>query len=393
MRPAKIRLVARAARFTLLAGALCLLAQSGPSRDDYRAAYESWRAADPGLERDAGTAGEALAPRTAKAADAAAAYSAAHIAFLRDLSDRQAESLQWLRETEVQPLPELSPTPDLIRFANREIGAVSASAAVFAKDSDRALQQLRLAFETEQAALEALRAAVTDRQKANEKATQAAMAAEQARGKALEQYPFPASALAQSASLMRQEAAAWAAYYPALAEASRLAPTSLAPPVSGPPVSGPPVSSVPASNGQDSNLQSQAARAVASADPPRAPSITPLPLSRYVGVWGFQAGSKFFGSEPEFVDVAVHEENGHATGTFYARFKLPPGTGDPVVRFSFSGDFAATRIQTFALETGDGVKGTIDLIPGGPFNVLEVNFNTEVRAGKIHQGDVLLVKQ
>jgi hypothetical protein len=388
MRPAKIRLVARAARFTLLAGALCLLAQSGPSRDDYRAAYESWRAADPGLERDAGTAGEALAPRTAKAADAAAAYGAAHIAFLRDLSDRQAESLQWLRETEVQPLPDLSPTPDLIRFTNREISAVSASAAVFAKDSDRALQQLRLAFETEQAALEALRTAVTDRQKANEKATQAALAAEQARGKALEQYPFPASALAQSASLMRQEAAAWAAYYPALAEASRLAATTPAPPVSSPPVS-----SIPASNVQDSNLQSQAARVAASADPPRAPSITPLPLSRYVGVWGFQAGSKFFGSEPEFVDVAVHEENGHATGTFYARFKLPPGTGDPVVRFSFSGDFTATRNQTFALETGDGVKGTIDLIPGGPFNVLEVNFNTEVKAGKIHQGDVLLVKQ
>ncbi len=94
------------------------------------------------------------------------------------------------------------------------------------------------------------------------------------------------------------------------------------------------------------------------------------------------------------MDVAVHEENGHATGTLYARFKLPPGsTGDGVLRFSFSGDFTATRNQSFALETSDGVKGTIDLIPGGPFNVLEVNFNTEVKAGKIHQGDVLLVKQ
>jgi len=375
MRPAKIRLVARVARFTLLGGALCLLAQSGP-RDAYRAAYKSWREADPALERDAGTAGEALAPRAAKAADAAAAYGAARIAFLRDLSGRQSESLQWLREAEVQPLPDLSPAPDLIRFTNREISGVSTSVAVFAKDPDRAIQQLRQAFEREQAALEALRTAVTDRQKAEDKANKAAMAAEQARGKALEQYPFVASALAQSATLMTQEAAAWAAYYPALAEASRLALTTPAPPVQSAPVAG------------------DLSRAVEPAEPPRPPSITPLPLSRYVGVWAYQAGSKFFGPEPEFVDVAVHEENGHASGTFYARFKLPPGSkDDPVLRFTFAGDFTATRIQTFPLETGDDVKGTIDLIPGGPFNVLEVNFNTEVKPGKIHQGDVLMVKQ
>jgi hypothetical protein len=90
----------------------------------------------------------------------------------------------------------------------------------------------------------------------------------------------------------------------------------------------------------------------------------------------------------------VHEENGHAMGTVYARFKLPKGsTGDPVLRFNFSGDFRATRNQTFALETSEGAKGTIDLIPAGPFNVLEVNFETEVKPGKIHQGDMLLVKQ
>jgi hypothetical protein len=375
MKTAKTRLVARVARFTLLGGALCLLAQSGP-RAAYRSAYKSWREADPGLERDAGTAGEALAPRAAKAADAAAAYGAARFAFLQDLSDRQAESLQWLRGAEVQLQPDLSPAQELIRFTNREISGVSTSVGVFAKDPDRAIQQLRQAFEREQTALEALRAAVTDRQKAEDKTNKAAMAAEQVRAKALEQYPFVASALAQSATLMRQESAAWAAYYPVLAESSRSALTSPAPPVSSVPVSSDPT------------------RAVASVELPRTPSITPLPLSRYVGVWAYQAGSKFFGPEPEFVDVAVHEENGHASGTFYARFKLPPGSkDDPVLRFTFSGDFTPTRIQTFPLETGDDVKGTIDLIPGGPFNVLEVNFNTEVKAGKIHQGDVLMVKQ
>jgi len=142
-------------------------------------------------------------------------------------------------------------------------------------------------------------------------------------------------------------------------------------------------------------FEKSAARVIASADPaPRGPSVTPLPLSRYVGTWSYQAGSPFHGPEPEMVDVIVHEENGHATGTFSARFKLPPGSAeDPVLRFSFSGELRATRYQTFALETGDGAKGTIELIPGGPFNVLEVNFETEVKAGKIHQGDLLLVKQ
>ena len=100
------------------------------------------------------------------------------------------------------------------------------------------------------------------------------------------------------------------------------------------------------------------------------------------------------GPEPEVVDVTVQEENGHATGTFSARFKLPPGSAaDAALRFQFSGDLSATRNQRFTLQTSDGAMGSIDLIPGGPFNVLEVNFTTDAKAGKINQGDVLLVKQ
>jgi hypothetical protein len=370
----------RAGAVALIAGVLCLFAQSGPSRDGYRAAYKSWRELDPGLERDAGTAGAALAPRTAKAADAAAAYGAARIGFLHDMSDRQAENLNWLRDIDLQPLPDLAPAPDLIRFANRELNVVSAIASTFANDSSKTIQQLRQTLQREQDAIEAVRTAIGDRQAAEEKATKASLTAEQARGKALEQYPFLASALAQSESLMKQEAAAWTAYYPALAEAAR------------PPA--PAVSSV--SDEQSSNLQNQA-RAITSAPSPaavRPPSITTLPLSRYVGVWGYQAGGLFLGTQPEFVDVAVHEENGHATGTFYARFKMPAGSSlDPVLRFTFSGDFTPDRNQTFKLETGDGVMGTIELIPAGPFNVLEVNFNTDAKPGKVEHGDMMLVKQ
>jgi len=355
---------------------LCLLAQSttpagsGASREGYRAAYKSWRETDPGLERDAGTAGQALTPRTAKAAEAAAAYGASRTAFLRDLAAREAQNLQRLQGAEIQPLPTLAPAPDLLRFADREIGTARASASIFANDPDRAIQQLRQAFERERLALNAVRTAIGDRQKAEEQATKAALTAETARAKALEQYSFLASALTQSADLMNQETAAWAAYYPALAEASRSAP-----PASPTPVSGGPVSSVAPSA-------------------PRPPPIAPLPLSRYVGVWAFQKGGAFHGPEPESVEVAVHEEDGHASGTLSARFKVPPGSAaDPVLRFQFSGDFRATRNQTFALQTSDGAMGTIDLIPGGPFNVLEVNFATDAKAGKINQGDVLLVKQ
>ncbi len=139
---------------------------------------------------DAGTAGEALDPRTAKAADAAAAFGTARGAFLRDLSERQAHNLQWLVENEVQPLPDLSPAPDLIRFTDREIAIVGTSVSTFANVPDRAIQQLRQAYQREQAALAAFRAAVTDRQRAEERATQAALAAEQARGKAWSNIHF-----------------------------------------------------------------------------------------------------------------------------------------------------------------------------------------------------------
>jgi hypothetical protein len=123
----------RASLAIFITGTLCLLAQStapsGPtsSREGYRAAYKSWREADPGLERDAGKAGEPLAPRAAKVAEEAAAFGVSRSAFLRDLAEREAQNLRWLQEAEVQPLPDLAPAPDLLRFADREIKNASAA--------------------------------------------------------------------------------------------------------------------------------------------------------------------------------------------------------------------------------------------------------------------------
>jgi hypothetical protein len=392
----------RAAPRALVAGALCLLAQSGPGlpRDEYRAAYRSWRETDPRLELDARAVGDALSPRTEKAAAAAAAYGGARVAFLQAVAGQHAQNLQWLREAGAQSLPDLAPATDLIRFTDREIDADSASVAAFANDPDPAIQQVRQASQRELAALQELKAAIAARHTTEEEAATAAMAVEPARAEVVAQYPLLVSTLGQSADLMKQEAAVWAAYYPALAEASRMAVAPSPASISSEPSSSPNIQNpnIPSPNILSPNISSDPARAIAapepSSAPPRAPSITPLPLSRYVGVWGFQAGDPFHGTEPESVDVSVREENGRAIGTLYAHFKLPPKSGDdPVLRFEFSGDFRATRNQTFALVTSDGVKGTIELIPGGPFNMLEVNFETEVKPGSVHQGDMLLVKQ
>lgn len=349
----------------LALAALCVLGQSAPN--SYRNLYRTWRDADPNLEADAATApADALASRADKAAPLASAYAAAHAAALKAAADQQMQNLEWLSANVVQPLPDLASGPDEIRFANRESNAVSGSMATFANDPDRAIQQLRQAYQREQAALESLKASIISRQQTEEKAVAAAGAVEQARGRALQTYTFLTSNLSQSADAMNQEFLALASYYSKLAEAAK------APPEPAP-----------------------AAPASASVAP-RPASPTPVPLARYVGLWSYRPGpgAQYFGSEPETVDFTVHEANGHATGTFYARFKLGPGsTGDPVLRFEFSGDFKPSLKQSFQLTTAEGASGTVELTPGIAFNELEVNFTTDARPGKVSQADMILLKQ
>lgn len=361
-----------------MAGTLCLTAQT--ARDDYREAYRAWRQADPEIESDAGSAGSALAARTEKAVGLAAIYYKLHSAMLHRLADEQASSLQWLRDNAPQPLPDLAPAMDEIGFANRESSTIAASAATVANDPDRAIQRLRQAFQREQTALDSLKAAIVERQQSEDNAIQAVSAAEQAWATALSESTFVSSALTQTAGSMDQEASAWAAYYPKLAQAAEAA---VAPPEPATDPAGAVSAPAPPAPGPD-ELEPA---------PPRA-SITPLPLSRYVGVWSYQAGGEFHGPEPVTVDVTVHEDNGHATGTLSGRFKqASPGGPEAVVRFEFSGDFRATRNQTFALQTSEGAMGKIDLIPGGPLNVIEVSFEIQGGSGPINQGDMLLVKQ
>src|SRR5207245_1342989 len=121
-----------------------------------------------------------------------------------------------------------------------------------------------------------------------------------------------AEGLKQNAAQTGRETAAWAGYYQKLADGAQgLAVTPPAPA---------PSPSVP------------------DAPSPRAapkPSITPVPLLRYTGAWVFPpVNGLFHGPQPEFIDLVVHEDAGHASGTLFARFKLPPGSpGDPELRF------------------------------------------------------------
>ncbi len=361
----------RTAAFAV-AGAICLFAQS--SREDYRAAYRTWREAEPTLELDAPTAGEALAARASRAAADQAKYGAAHSAFLRQLAGGYSPSVLSL-QTAFPPIPPgPAPAPQFLRLITAETSSLNINISALAKDSDPVIRPLQQALDRERSALAALNSAIEDRQKAEDKATQTVTVMEQDRSNAAQQYQNVLASIGASADSVDRETAAWAAYYQKLAEGARAVAPSAAPPAAAPVLS--------------STLNP-------TAPPLRTAPITPLPLARYTGAWNYStAGGMFHGAEPEFVDLTVRAENGKATGTFYARFKLPPGsTGDPLVRFDFSGDLRPTRIQTFPLETSDGAKGSVELIPGNAFNLLEVNFEMEIRPGKLHLGDVLLVKK
>ena len=375
---------------TLLAIALCLAAQT--DRESYRAAYRAWRDAEPKLESDAAKAGDTLAPRTAHAASAEAKYSADRTAFLRGIGETYGLKGSPL-QTPIGQTLSLAPPAQMQRFVSAETVTVNANIAAFAKDTDPGILPLKQALDRERNALAALNTAIGARQRAEDRVAQSSSAMERSRVSALEKQRTVLTAIADAAASLEREDVAWLAYYQKLAESARVAPepppaapVSSAPvsaaPVTVVPVAGPAVVGAPVSNGPVSN-----------GPPPVV--IAPLPLARYVGTWAYsKIGGSFHGAEPEALDLIVHEENGKVTGTLAARFKLPPGsTGDPAVHFEFSGELRTNRIQTFPLVTDDGAMGTIELIPGNAFNLLEVNFQTETRPGKIHLGDVLLVKQ
>ncbi|HSR08076.1 MAG TPA: hypothetical protein VLM42_13060 [Bryobacteraceae bacterium] len=345
--------------------AVLLLASAALAQQEAR---QSWRKTDPDLERDAATAGATLGARADKAAAEAAKYFAAQKTSLESLAMDTAQ-----KASAVAPLtltPETS--PDLDAYLARQNMVLSSSIDTIARDPDRGIQQLRQALERERAAGAVLSAASKDARKAREAVAQTASSAEQARLRTVELYQKLASSLQRSAQLTEQSGTAWAGYYRSLSDAARRAAV-------------PVTSSVPQPNSPPAVVPPAAV----------ARNVPPVPLSRYVGAWTYPTvGAHFHGAQPLSAELVVREENGRAGGTLSARFKLPPGnTGDPVVQFNFEGTIQSTRDQTFAVTTSSGAKGTLELIPGPAFNLLEVNFSTDEKPGTIRQGNFLLVKK
>jgi hypothetical protein len=201
-------------------------------------------------------------------------------------------------------------------------------------------QQLRQSLDASGAL--AANESIQARQKTVAATTAAATALEQVRVRAAETIGAETSALSQNSVQLEKETAAWAAYYEGLAKAIQIA--------NAPP---PP-------------------RVEVTTAVPRNDSAPGVPRARYVGAWTYPVSNGIYhGAQPEFVDVVVHETNGHADGTLFARFKLSGSATDPLVRFDFQGDFAAAPLQRFPLMTSEGTGGTIELIPGPAFNLLK----------------------
>ena len=346
-------------------------------------AYRQWHATDPNLERDATSAGATLGARADKVAAQAAKYFSLRKDYLESRAADARRSDSLLEPENVAP----DALPNLDRFLSVQDTILRSSINTVAHNPDRAIQQLRAALERERAAIAAIGTALKDSQKSQDAAVQTSRAVEEARAKTSEDYRKLAAGLQDSEQLADKSGAAWAAYYRALSDAARGATAPVT--SSGPalPLAGREPTAVAPGTPAVSNS--------AAATAPAARPAPPVPLVRYVGAWTYPtAGAHYHGAQPESADLVVREENGKASGSLSARFRLPAGsTGNPVVRFDFTGAFGSSRVQRFAITTSSGLTGTLELIPGPAFNLLEVNFNIDDKPGTIHQGNFLLIKQ
>ena len=342
-----------------------LIGQTG--RDAYRQAYDVWQQAQANLERDAGTGGSAQVAQADRSAAAAESFEATRAAYLKS-SFQDAEQRRRLVQTPATSLSlDLTP-PSAQDLATRELQTASRAIARFADDKDRGIQQLRQSLERERVALAALTETIQARQKAVAATLQASAALEQARIKTAQAFGDQASQLSRAVAQVENEGAAWADYYQKLAQSIQAANT---PP---PPANTP--TNVPTAG-------------------PRNVSVSGIPLARYVGSWTYPAVNGIFhGAQPESVELEVREQNGRVEGTLLGRFKPSPGSASGIpLRFAFEGDLTATPTQRFKLMTSDGTSGTLELIPGPAFNLLEVNFLTDPRANAIRAGNFILVKK
>jgi hypothetical protein len=129
------------------------------------------------------------------------------------------------------------------------------------------------------------------------------------------------------------------------------------------------------------------------ADPLGLPAPVPS-FNRFVGSWVFPMNGLYHGPQPDVMAFDVKADGGSLSGTMNARF-WPFGDIKTVttLRFEFSGVPGTGRVLTLPLVTSDGAKGSLELIPGPAYNLLEVNFYTERVAEKMNRGNALLIRK
>lgn len=383
----KLHLARRAAVCSVIAvgsiaGLVLTVSLLGQSRDAYEQAYRDWRGNDPNLERDAAKAGSSLAPRTEKASEAARTFIRARKAFYETQQNDFSDKLRVL-----QPL-DLPKDSDSVKMAEASLSSQAASDAnsiqVFGADPDKGIQQLKIALEREQVALASLQGAIKDRQKATDAVSQANEDAEHARSATAEELKGIAASFAQSSQDIGELADAWPNYYRTLAEGAReVGSTEPLPPLTPPIRTSNATPPAPNSSGASANPAPVASNRV----------VPTVPISRFTGSWSFLPGiSTYHGLVPISYDLVVREDGGQISGTVNAHF-IVNANADPDVRFDFSGPIQAQRFQVFSLKTAEGAMGTVELIPGNAFNLLEVNYTLQGAPAKVRQADVILVKK
>ena len=364
--------------------------------EDYKTPYADWLRNGARLERDAETARERLAARADRAAADAVKYETARQAFFA------AERAQLTEASgKIQPLAlplETSADGPAKQFLATQDAMLAKNVAAFANDPDEGIQRLRRALDKERNALAAIKSTMDARDSAGVAVRLADDSVQRAAHAADEQVKTLADSFEQSAYDADKLGEAWRAYYRTLANGAR----GIAGANAGPLSALRPLSPAPQAPSSSSSASSQASLASSSPAPaqsaPSAPSapVRPpnaLPLTRYTGSWEFLKGiSTYKGLPPFTFDMAVQFDNGEMTGTVSATFDVLP-KADPSVKFTFSGPMQPGREQSFPLETAEGAKGQVDLIPTGTFNLLEVRFKLENAKGKVSESDVVLIKK
>jgi len=349
-------------------------AQAG--RDSYRVPYQAWRQTAPALEQDAATPTATFATQVQASTQAMQAYLQARAAFITTPLAASVEQAKWLGQPFARAEALLTSPTEVQQLLAVTAAKVATSINSYpANDKDLVIRQLRQALERERAALRALTDTITTHKSSITELIDLTDVAEVERGFASQALSSATGRRGQIAAHIQREATDWAEYYRNLGEGAAaggrttgpIAPTITS--IAGAPNPAPAKITRPAANGQ-------------------------LPLSRYTGEWMFPSKGLFYGPQPEAVELAVQENNGRITGTLTARFAMVAGSREnPTLTLEFQGPVLQAKTQTFPLQTNDGASGTIELIPGSAFNLLEVNIQIEARPNKVGSTNFVLVKR